>query len=45
MPFRKYFSTCVITIHEIDNDVELKEEITLFALTKGDKIDLVIKSQ
>lgn len=34
----------VVVVHEIDNDVELKEEITLlFALTKGDKIDLVIQ--
>ena len=31
-------------IHEIENDVELKEDITLlFALTKGDKIDLVLQ--
>ena len=31
-------------IHEIANDVEIKEEITLlFALTKGDKIDLVLQ--
>lgn len=33
-----------VVIHEIDNDIELKEEITLlFALTKGDKIDLVVQ--
>ena len=31
-------------IHEISNDVEIKEDITLlFALTKGDKIDLVLQ--
>ena len=31
-------------IHEIENDVELKEDVTLlFALTKGDKIDLVLQ--
>ena len=31
-------------IHEIENDVELKEDvILLFALTKGDKIDLVLQ--
>ena len=34
----------VSVIHEIENDVELKEEVTLlFALTKGDKIDLVLQ--
>ena len=34
----------VSVIHEIENDVELKECITLlFALTKGDKIDLVLQ--
>ena len=34
----------VSVIHEIDNDVELKECVTLlFALTKGDKIDLVLQ--
>ena len=31
-------------IHEISNDVEIKEDITLlFALTKGDKTDLVLQ--
>ena len=31
-------------VHEIENDVELKEDVTLlFALTKGDKIDLVLQ--
>ena len=31
-------------IHEIENDVEIKEDITLlFALTKGDKTDLVLQ--
>ena len=31
-------------IHEISSDVEIKEDITLlFALTKGDKIDLVLQ--
>ena len=34
----------VSVIHEIENDVEIKEDITLlFALTKGDKIDLVLQ--
>ena len=34
----------VSVIHEIENDVELKEDVTLlFALTKGDKIDLVLQ--
>ena len=34
----------VSVIHEISNDVEIKEDITLlFALTKGDKIDLVLQ--
>ena len=34
----------VSVIHEIDNDVEIKEDITLlFALTKGDKTDLVLQ--
>ena len=34
----------VSMIHEIENDVEIKEDITLlFALTKGDKIDLVLQ--
>ena len=34
----------VSVIHEIENDVELKECITLlFDLTKGDKIDLVLQ--
>ena len=34
----------VSVIHEISNDVEIKEGITLlFALTKGDKIDLVLQ--
>jgi len=34
----------IVAIHEIENDVELKEDITLlFALTKGDKIDLVLQ--
>ncbi len=34
----------VSVIHEIANDVEIKEEITLlFALTKGDKTDLVLQ--
>ena len=34
----------VSIIHEIVNDVEIKEDITLlFALTKGDKIDLVLQ--
>ena len=34
----------IVVIHEIENDVELKEDITLlFALTKGDKIDLVLQ--
>ena len=34
----------VSVIHEIASDVELKEDITLlFALTKGDKIDLVLQ--
>ena len=34
----------VSIIHEIENDVEIKEDITLlFALTKGDKIDLVLQ--
>ena len=34
----------VNVIHEIENDVELKEDVTLlFALTKGDKIDLVLQ--
>ena len=34
----------VIIIHEINSDVELKEDVTLlFALTKGDKIDLVVQ--
>ena len=34
----------ISVIHEIANDVEIKEEITLlFALTKGDKIDLVLQ--
>ena len=34
----------ISVIHEIENDVEIKEDITLlFALTKGDKIDLVLQ--
>ena len=34
----------VSVIHEVENDVEIKEDITLlFALTKGDKIDLVLQ--
>ena len=34
----------VSVIHEISNDVEIKEDITLlFALTKGDKTDLVLQ--
>ena len=34
----------VSAIHEIENDVELKEDVTLlFALAKGDKIDLVLQ--
>ena len=34
----------VVVIHEIENDVEIKENITLlFALTKGDKTDLVLQ--
>ena len=34
----------VSVIHEISNDVEIKEDITLlFSLTKGDKIDLVLQ--
>ena len=34
----------VAVVHEIENDVELKENVTLlFALTKGDKIDLVVQ--
>ena len=34
----------VSIIHEIANDVEIKEDITLlFALTKGDKTDLVLQ--
>ena len=34
----------VVIIHEISSDVELKEDVTLlFALTKGDKIDLVVQ--
>ena len=34
----------VSIIHEISNDVEIKEDITLlFALTKGDKTDLVLQ--
>ena len=34
----------VSVIHELANDVEIKEDITLlFALTKGDKIDLVLQ--
>ena len=34
----------VSVIHEIANDVEIKEDITLlFALTKGDKTDLVLQ--
>ena len=34
----------ISVIHEIANDVELKEEVTLlFALTKGDKTDLVLQ--
>ena len=34
----------VSVIHEIENDVELKEDVTLlFALTKGDRIDLVLQ--
>lgn len=34
----------ISVIHEIANDVEIKEDITLlFALTKGDKIDLVLQ--
>ena len=34
----------VSIIHEIANDVEIKEDITLlFALTKGDKVDLVLQ--
>ena len=34
----------VSLIHEIANDVEIKEDITLlFALTKGDKTDLVLQ--
>ena len=34
----------IVIIHEIKSDVELNEQITLlFALTKGDKIDLVIQ--
>jgi len=34
----------ISVIHEIDNDVEIREDITLlFALTKGDKIDLVLQ--
>ena len=34
----------VSVIHEISSDVEIKEDITLlFALTKGDKIDLVLQ--
>ena len=34
----------VSVIHEIASDVEIKEDITLlFALTKGDKIDLVLQ--
>ena len=34
----------VVVIHEISNDVELKSDITLlFALTKGDKTDLVLQ--
>ena len=31
-------------VHEIANDVEIKEDVTLlYALTKGDKIDLVLQ--
>ena len=39
------FNPLIISvIHEIANDVEIKEEITLlFALTKGDKTDLVLQ--
>lgn len=34
----------IVVVNELDVDVELQEEITLlFALTKGDKIDLVIQ--
>ena len=34
----------ISVIHEIDNDVEISEDVTLlFALTKGDKIDLVLQ--
>ena len=34
----------ISVIHEIENDVEIKEDITLlFALTKGDKTDLVLQ--
>ena len=34
----------VSVIHELSNDVEIKEDITLlFALTKGDKTDLVLQ--
>ena len=34
----------VFIVHEIKSDVEINEEITLlFALTKGDKIDLVLQ--
>ena len=34
----------VSVIHEIANDVEISEDVTLlFALTKGDKIDLVLQ--
>ena len=34
----------ISVVHEIENDVELKENITLlFALTKGDKTDLVLQ--
>ena len=34
----------IAAIHEIANDAELQEDITLlFALTKGDKIDLVLQ--
>ena len=34
----------ISVVHEISNDVEINEDITLlFALTKGDKVDLVLQ--
>ena len=34
----------ISVVHEISSDVEIKEDITLlFALTKGDKVDLVLQ--